>query len=295
MEIKYLMTFRTIVEEGSFSAAANKLNYTQSTITFQIGQLEQETGTKLFEKLGRNMVLTGAGKAFIPYVDQVLEAVAHLDSFQAEVEDYAGELQIGVAETFLCYRLPAVLKEIVARAPKAKIQIRSMNCYDIRDALNEGSLDIGLFYRDIGGNMDKLQIQPLNSYPVSMVASPALLKRYPDPFESEQCPVPFLINEKRCIFRQIFEKYLLDKGIHMSHTIELESIETIKKLVQNDVGISFLPRFTVENELKTGSLVEIPADVEHNEITIVMGYHKNKWISPIMQLFVECINGSNFK
>ena len=64
MELKYLQTFRTIVDEGGFSKAAKKLNYTQSTITFQIGQLEQELSVRLFEKIGRTMVLTKAGEQY---------------------------------------------------------------------------------------------------------------------------------------------------------------------------------------------------------------------------------------
>ena len=73
-------TFRTIVETGSFTAAAEKLNYTQSTITFQIGQLEQELSVKLFEKIGRRMVLTKAGDHLIPYVDEVMRSQEKLCS-----------------------------------------------------------------------------------------------------------------------------------------------------------------------------------------------------------------------
>ena len=69
MELKYLRTFRTIINEGGFNKAAAKLNYTQSTITFQIGQLEQELSITLFEKIGRKMVLTKAGEHLVPYVD----------------------------------------------------------------------------------------------------------------------------------------------------------------------------------------------------------------------------------
>ena len=78
MEIKYLQTFLTIVEEGSFSKAAKKLNYTQSTITFQVNQLENEFSITLFEKIGRNMLLTEAGKQFIPYVKNVLNEIDKL-------------------------------------------------------------------------------------------------------------------------------------------------------------------------------------------------------------------------
>ena len=72
MELKYLNTFRMIVEEGGFSKAAERLNYTQSTITFQIGQLERELSVRLFEKIGRRMILTKAGEDLLPYVDEVL-------------------------------------------------------------------------------------------------------------------------------------------------------------------------------------------------------------------------------
>ena len=66
MDLKYLQTFAAIVEEGSFTKAARKLNYTQSTITFQMDQLERELSARLFEKVGRNMVLTKAGESLIP-------------------------------------------------------------------------------------------------------------------------------------------------------------------------------------------------------------------------------------
>ena len=62
MDLKYLETFKTIIEEGSYARAADKLGYTQSTITFQVQQLEQELSIKLFEKIGRRMQLTKAGK-----------------------------------------------------------------------------------------------------------------------------------------------------------------------------------------------------------------------------------------
>ena len=132
MDIKYLNTFRVIVEEGSFSSAANRLNYTQSTITFQIAQLEQELNTKLFEKLGRRMVLTKAGEQLIPYVNNVLDSVNQMRNFENDLKECRGDLHIGVGETLLCFQLPKILKEFHRMAPKARLFIRSMNCYDMK-------------------------------------------------------------------------------------------------------------------------------------------------------------------
>lgn len=288
MELKYLYTFQTIVEEGSFSKAAEKLNYTQSTITFQIGQLEQELSAKLFEKIGRRMVLTKAGEQLIPYVSDVLNSVERMHCFENDLSAYQGAVHIGVGETLLCYKLPPALKEFCKRAPKARLFLHSMNCYDIRNELLKGTLDLGVFYEEVGGFGSNLAVHPLGSYPVILVASPDIKAQYPDfTTPNQQIPVPFIINEPTCIFRQIFEQYLRDKSIVLDHTIELWSIPTIKNLVQNNVGITFLPRFSVEKELESGSLVEIPTDISIPCITAVCGSHVNKWHSPLMKLFVE--------
>lgn len=288
MELKYLNTFRIIVEEGSFSKAAEKLHYTQSTITFQIGQLEQELSTCLFEKIGRKMVLTKAGERLLPYVDEVLQSVDKLRCFEDDLAQCQGDLRIGVGETLLCYKLPAVLKEFHRQAPKARLFLRSMNCYDIRDKLLAGTLDLGVFYEDVGGFGSSLTANPIGTYEVVLVASPAIKDRFPDFITPDQTmPVPFISNEPTCIFRQIFEQYLRERAIILDHTIELWSIPTIKNLVKNDVGLSFLPRFAVQEELERGELAEIPTEITHTHISAVCAYHKNKWVSPLMRLFLD--------
>ena len=290
MDIKNLITFRTIVETGSFTAAAEKLNYTQSTITVQINQLEHELQVKLFEKVGRRMVITPAGEKFIPHAKDAIDAVEKLKYFSKSLTECEGELHIGIAETYLCCKLPALLKKFTEKAPKAKLYIHSMNCYEIRNQLISGVLDIGIFYSNIGGYADSLITHDLGTYRVALFASPKTAERFSDFITpSRKIDIPLIINEPKCIFRQIFEQYLKEKDIVLDHTIELGSISTIKSLVEHDVGISFLPEFTAETELKSGKLTEIKTSNKNNELTIVCGYHKNKWISPLMQLFIDTI------
>ena len=188
----------------------------------------------------------------------------------------------------MCYKIPTILKEFHRRAPKAQLYLQSMNCYDIRDALLEGSLDLGVFYADVGGFGTNLVTCSMGAYPVTLVASPETAAKYPDFVSPDrELDVPFLINEKNCIFRQIFEQYLREKSITLDHTIELWSIPTIKNLVKNDVGVTFLPRFAAQEELERGELVEIPCGVTDQEIHAVCAHHKNKWLSPLMELFME--------
>ncbi len=288
MEFKYLHTFRTIIETGSFTKAAEKLNYTQSTITFQIGQLEQELSVKLFEKIGRKMVLTKAGEQIIPYVDEVMRSLEKLRYFENDLSECRGELHIGIGETLLCYKLPCILKEFQRQAPNARLFLRSMNCYDIRNELCSGTLDLGLLYEDVGGFDQNLITYPFGKYPLVLIAAPDIKKSYPDFITPNRfIPVPFIINEAMCIFRLIFEDYLRKKSILLDHTIELWSIPTIKNLVMNEVGVSFLPEFTVKKELQTHKLVEIETDMPSPKISAVLAHHKNKWISPLMQCFIN--------
>lgn len=288
MDLKYLYTFRTIVDEGGFNKAAQKLNYTQSTITFQMNQLEQELSTSLFEKIGRKMVFTKAGESLIPYVDEILQSIDKLHSFESDLSEYQGDLRVGVAETQLCYRFPAILKEFHLKAPKARLFLRSMNCYDIRDELLNGTLDIGVFYEDVGGFGSSLVTYEIGTFPTILLASPETQRQFPDFIKPDQVlSLPLVINEPNCIFRQMFEEYLREKSIRLGHTIELWSIPTIKNLVASGVGITYLPLFTVQEELKTEVLKEIGTDMEEPAITAVCGHHKNKWISPLMQLFID--------
>lgn len=106
-----------------------------------------------------------------------------------------------------------------------------------------------------------------------------------DPFNQPESRI------RQPIFRQIFEQYLREKNIILDHTIELRSIPTIKNLVKNNVGISYLPTFTVEEELGTGELEAIHTDIGDKTITAVCVHHKNKWLSPLMQLFIDlCVS-----
>lgn len=106
-----------------------------------------------------------------------------------------------------------------------------------------------------------------------------------DPFNQQESRI------RQPIFRQIFEQYLREKNIILDHTIELRSIPTIKNLVKNNVGISYLPTFTVEEELGTGELEAIHTDIGDKTITAVCAHHKNKWLSPLMQLFIDlCVS-----
>lgn len=289
MDIRYLQTFREIVRQGSFSGAAKKLSYTQSTITFHVESLEKEVGVALFEKVGRRMVLTRAGEEFIPYVDEVLAALDKMANFRTDLAECKGTLRLGAPESLLCFRLPEILKEFHGRAPKVHLVLRSMNSRNVQNGLKNDEIDVGVFYKN---EVDPLiQWNPFESYPLVLFGSPNIRRKYPDFTKSHQS-IPLLaaiVQPMPGSLGQQFHGYLRKKDIHLGNVIEIRSTQTIKNLVKNDVGICYLPRFVVEEEFKRGELVELKTDMEQKPVEAVYGYRRNKWVSPAMRLFMEIL------
>lgn len=294
MDIRHFKTFKSIIEEGSFSNAASKIGYTQSTVTSQIQQLEQELSIKLFEKIGRNMVLTPLGKELIAYTDELLETVKKIESIGKNDNIPRGELKVAIADSLMSYKLKDVLGLFKQKAPNVSISIVSLNCFAINDMLVKGEVDIGLLY-DVGTHKVNLTSFQLTQFPLALVCSPLFEHDKIDFSTSNQViDTSLIINEPNCIYRKIFETYLSSNNITLNNTIELWSIEAIKNCVSSNLGISFLPRFVIENELKNNKLKEIKASCSDSEITAICSYHKNKWISPAMSLFMQIVR-ENFE
>lgn len=289
MDIRHFKTFKSIIEEGNFSNAAAKLGYTQSTITSQIQQLEQELSIKLFEKIGRNMVLTNFGKEMIPYANELLNTVKKIENLGKVGHNITGELKIAVAESLMSYKLQNVLSLFKEKAPNVKLSLISLNCYAIKNILANGEIDLGLMY-DVGSQNDSLSTVKLSDFNVALVCSPLFEQQKLDfCAPNQKINTSLIINEVESIYRKILESYFFDKNIFLNNTIELGSIEAIKKCVASNLGISFLPRFTVEEELANGKLKELKVGCSDTKITAIYAYHKNKWLSPAMSLFIELV------
>lgn len=291
MNLKRFLTFKTIVEEGSFLKASQKLYCTQSTVTFQIKQLEQDLSLQLFEKIGRKMVLTQAGEKILPYVYELARVMENIEgTAQQESSEPTGELKVLIAETQLAYKMASVLKEFRIRAPKVRLSLQSQNCYKIRDELIADKADLGVFYRV--GNDDALKVHEFEQEPLVLVASP-LLTGLDLQKRDQHIDLGFISNGPKCLFRQTFESIIQERNISIDNMIELSSINTIKNCVESNIGISYLPRFTVEKELQEGSLQELAFTDAPQMIKPLCGYHAGKCVTPAMEVFIDCMRNAH--
>lgn len=182
--------------------------------------------------------------------------------------------------------MPQVLQRFRQRAPKVRLSLQSLNCYVIRDALLNDEADVGVFYRV--GNDDALNRRELGEQPLALVASPQIADvDFTEPGRHNACS--FIINEPQCVFRQIFESTLRQRRITVENTIELISIESIKRCVAANIGVSYLPRFAVVKELECGELIELPFGEQSQTITAMCAHHAGKAVSPAMHTFIQCV------
>lgn len=161
MDLRRFITLKTVVEEGSFLRASQKLCCTQSTVTFHIQQLEREFSLQLFEKIGRRMCLTTEGKKLMPHIHELTRVMESIREAARQDAEPGGELRVATGETLLAYKMPQVLQRFKLRAPNVRLSLQSLNCYVIRDALLNDEVDLGVFYRV--GNDDALTMQQLGS------------------------------------------------------------------------------------------------------------------------------------
>lgn len=294
MDLKYLATIKAILETGSFQKAATRLNYTQSTVTFQVRQLEAELRVQLFERVGRRMVLTQAGQEILPYIDSVVESVDRLCNFGREKSDIRGVLRVAMPETILIYKSQPILKAFRQQAPRVKLLIRSQNCYLTRNQILNGDIDVAIHY-DVGGYNPTIVAKKLTDFGQALVASPALAVEERDFVTRDQRKALSLIsNDKNCISQEVFDRYLKERHIYVENVIELWSIEAIKRSVISNLGVAFLPCFAAEEELRDGRLIELPTALKGKNISAICAHHKNKWMSPAIKLFLDLVDENIF-
>ncbi|KAB1232488.1 LysR family transcriptional regulator [Chryseobacterium viscerum] len=290
MDIHQLRSFKTIVEKGNFQDAAKELNYSLSAISYQIQQLENEVKFPLFEKIGRRMLPTEQSLKLIPHIKRIEEEIEQIKQLNSKDRKIEGNLTISVSDSLLTYILQPVLKEFVETAPDVKLKLKVRNCYEVQKEIIRNDIDLGIHYQ-VHGYDDQIKVTELSSFTVGVMASPAFLEKEKNFDRKDQVKACAIINnDPNGVYQQYFEGYLEKKNIRTGQSIELWSIEAIKKSIMNNLGIACLPHFVVEEELKRGEITEIKIKAFQRTITMITAHHSNKWISPAMELFLKILN-----
>lgn len=289
MELRQLRTFLIIANLGSFVQASVHLGYTQSTVTTQIKNLENFLGIKLFDRLGHKIHLTAEGRLFKTYAEQIIQLANESKEAVQLSEPPRGTLLLGTGESISTYKLPRLLHAYRQDYPQVELVLKFMNCTKIQDSIRNNELDCAILINQKVEDSD-LTVRSLSTEIMFLIASPnhPLAGKNILPLDlSEHC---IILTEPGCAYRATMEKILADAAILPRSTMEVNSIESIKQLVMLGLGISMLPRFTVEKELSSNQLIALNHQLPLPQYRTQLVYHKDKWLSPSLQAFVQTVD-----
>ncbi|MEK5417101.1 LysR family transcriptional regulator [Paenibacillus sp. FSL L8-0708] len=289
MESRHLFTFLVVVETGSFTRAAQKLDYAQSSITAQIQALESEIGQPLFDRISKKIILTDAGRRLLPFAQEISRMHTLAEDALRSDSELTGSLRIGAPESLAAFRLPGIIKEFRAKYPKVQILLKPGACWELSDFVRSGELDLAFLLQPETEDKD-LNIETLVHEPMTLIAAPdhpLLNLAEVEPLHLKG--VTILHTETGCSYRTLFERHLNSYGVFPDPTLEFWSIEAIKQCVMADLGIAFLPLITVKNELSEGKLARLNWNDESQRVTTQIAYHHKKWKSPVLTEFLLAI------
>jgi DNA-binding transcriptional LysR family regulator len=251
MDTPALKAFVAVAEHGSFSLAAAQLHLTQPAITRRIQLLEEAAGSRLFDRLGRQVLLTEAGRTLLP---RALQVLALLDDTMQELQDLAGDvkgqLRLLTSHHIGLHRLPGVLREYKQRYPQVKLNIRFLNSQETHQRIVDGEGDLGittqepgelpLVRRDIW--IDELQVVVAPGHPLSRRTTLAL---------KDLAAYPAILPDARFytgrLVRELFEQKQVP--LRLDEDLSTEYLETIKALIGIGESWSVLPQTMLDTQL----------------------------------------------
>lgn len=291
MESRRLKTFREVARTLNFTRAASNLSYAQSSVTAQVKALEEELGVPLFDRLGKRVVLTGAGKRFLGYAERMLDLEEEAHAAVAAGDEPVGTVTVSAAETHCTYRLPAVLGRLKERFPRVRVVLRPVPvgafCGDTTRGLSDGGVDVA-FVLDEPIRASDLVVEPLVEEPIGVLVGSdhelagASLVGSAD-LESET----LLLTGTGCSYRRLFERALAADGLRPRLVQEFSGVEAIKQCAIAGMGVAVLPAVAVCAEIESGRLVALPWSDGDLRLVTQAARHGGRWLSPAVRAFLE--------
>jgi DNA-binding transcriptional LysR family regulator len=288
MDLHSLQVFHAVATEKSFSRAAEKLLRTQPAVSLALQRLEQELGEKLIDRSGKDLILTDAGRTVLDYARRFQSLQQEMENSIAELRDNsAGRLTIGANESTTLYLLKHIEKyrELY---PKVKVTVKRSLSSKLPNELLDGNLELGVISYDPGD--ERIKSKVIFTDALAFVVSPKhrLANRKTvsiTDLGSENFIAHNVLSPYRAVVLSEFQTHKVP--LHMD--VEMPTIETIRKLVQSNLGVAFLPRMCVEQEIEQKILCEVRVKEMHVERKIRLIYPTRRGLSHAAKAFLEVV------
>ena len=294
MELRNLITFIHVAELGSFTKAAEALGYSQSTISFQIKQLEDELGCLLFERINHTITLTERGHELVSYAHQIHVLIDGFKESLTKEEEYSGHIHIVTPDSVCEEMLYSHYIDFHSRFPDISIKFTTADTSAMFDMLDHNEAD-AIITLDSHTYRKDCIIAKEEPLPMHFVTSPKSKYANRKNLKIEDiAKEPFILTEYGQGYRRVFDKELAKKSLDITPVLEIGRTDIITRILTESNMISYLPDFVTRNRIESGELCYLDVSDVNIDIWKQLIYHKNKWLSKSLRAFIEYIKETEF-
>ena len=294
MEIRNLITFIHVAELNSFTKAAQVLGYSQSTVSFQIKQLEEELDCMLFERINHTISLTEKGTQLFAYAQQVNHLTDEFKQSMKGSKELSGHVHIVTPDSICEMMMTKNYADFYQHYPKISLKFSTADTDDMFRILNHNEADV-IFTLDSHIYQQEYIIakeERVETHFVTGASSP--LARRKNLSVHDIIHQTFILTEKRMGYRRVFDETLAKMSLEIHPVLEIGRTDLITDSLEKGVGISFLPDFVTEKKVAEGKLVYLDIIDFHIDIWKQLIYHRSKWISSHLDAFLKYVMQKEF-
>ena len=291
LELRHLRVFVTVVELGAHARAARSLGISQSTISETLSALERTLGTPIFRKASRGSVLTPAGEALLPYARRMLGLSSELLTELAKVSTgVSATLVVAAVESLSAYVLPSPLAALRARWPKARLEVLTGVCAEIRESVAAGKSDLGLILEADSGLDDGSVLAKTR---LVIFGSPTHRFANKNPSSDQLQSCDFYMSDAGGDYHQVLRQYFEAAQMPLPRMQALGTVEGVKRgILAGTDALGLLPAHAVEQELRDGVLAQVNVNPPLRGLAMRALLSPGNASSPIVEDLLESLRGS---
>jgi LysR family transcriptional regulator, low CO2-responsive transcriptional regulator len=286
MDFDQLETFLEVARLSSFSRAAEKRFRTQPAISSQIRSLEEEVGGKLLDRSGGRVSLTASGKIFQKYAEEALDARKAAFVAIAETERVPrGEIIVGANEGTCLHILPEVFAEFKKQYPDVAVNITRADYGKVLESVIDNSVDFGVVSLPV--NDSRLTVVPIHRDELVLIAPPHHpLAKMRSVTMADVAKYPLVV-PKTGHTRDSLDNLFHERRLKPRYAMELDSSELLKRFVAVDIGVGFISRSNVIEDIRADALTAIPVVDAQMRRDLALVFRKDKALSRAALAFID--------
>jgi LysR family cyn operon transcriptional activator len=283
MQLRHLRYLKTIVEQGTFTRAAQMLHVSQPALSHQVRQLEERLGVQLLDRTGRTVRATDAGTAFLEHASRAISELEAADRAARDVEDLSsGTLRIGVPPSFGGYLIAPLIRRFHERHPGIRFFLTDMTQSEIETALGDDAIDLGLAFSDV--HADDVEWRALHAERLALVMSEDHPAAGVPVFDGAALEgMEMVLMSPDFATRQLIDAHLRRHGIRPHVAVETSSMMTIVEIVRKSRLVTILPDVVV---LEQSALVARPLDPPFEPRCVALLQRRGGYRSAAARAFV---------